>query len=99
MTDIVLREGYLSKDRLDVVMRPENMVGKAFVNAAELGGAKDEADDAVAPLSQGNRARSKSRTTRMRRMSSIMVDLQSGSSYGTGPTLRTATQVPPPIAE
>mmetsp|Transcript_33205 Transcript_33205/g.48735 ORF Transcript_33205/g.48735 Transcript_33205/m.48735 type:complete len:599 (+) Transcript_33205:107-1903(+) len=35
VTDIVLREGFLSKERLDEVMRPEKMVGTAFVMQAK----------------------------------------------------------------
>ena len=36
VTDIVLREGYLSKERLSEVLQPQSMVGNAFCNEAEV---------------------------------------------------------------
>ena len=67
VTDVVLREGYLSNERLQEIMQPDMMVGSAFCNEAEI-----SIENEV-----------KSNVASKRSSVAVNIDLQSGSEYGT----------------
>ena len=71
VTDVVLREGYLSSERLQEIMQPDMMVGSAFCNEAEMS------------LESGATSRAASGAVNKRNSVAVNIDLQSGSEYGT----------------
>jgi len=79
VTEIVLREGYLSKDRLEVVMQPANMVGKGSANTIEMP-EPPPPTHIRSPLS-GEGIKRKRQMPSMKR-SSISFDVQAGNAYG-----------------
>ena len=71
VTDVVLREGYLSNERLQEIMQPDMMVGSAFCNEAEM----SIESDATSRVASG--------VVTKRSSIAVNIDLQSGSEYGT----------------